>query len=213
MASQAALQDLLGVSEMDESGSRKRRSLDEQESQAAESSQHDLLKRSRRSAEGEASSDLENKDLAKRDADMAGGENEVQKHDLKKRFMRFGKSSSDFNDLADKRFIRFGKRFMRFGRPGQTPDKRFMRFGRSFDDFADKRFIRFGKRADQAGEFSDKRFVRFGRAYLGDLSDTADKRFIRFGRKFDKLGDKRFMRFGRSTREETDSETPLTQKS
>ncbi|KAL3842561.1 hypothetical protein ACJMK2_020557 [Sinanodonta woodiana] len=92
-------------------------------------------------------------------------ESEPEISDAEKRFMRFGRDG-----IEDKRFMRFGrgdedKRFIRFGRNSyddSSTEKRFMRFGKRFMRFgrdmeADKRFIRFGRNGLDEGT-ADKRF-------------------------------------------------------
>ncbi|GFN93782.1 FMRFamide neuropeptides [Plakobranchus ocellatus] len=183
---------------------RKKRSL-EKNAGSKDQSEHELLKRSRRSAEvsdlgdnglfNEAQKGLQKRNVDLSDIDeeknLGSDLDEGTAPHVDKRFMRFGKSYDSLDDLADKRFMRFGKRFMRFGKSyDDLADKRFMRFGKR-DSLSDKRFMRFGKSADS---LSDKRFMRFGKS----ADSLSDKRFMRFGKRANSLSDKRFMRFGKS---------------
>merc|ERR550519_2178043 len=74
--------------------------------------------------------------------------------ELNKRYMRFGKKD-EIDSIEDaKRYMRFGKRYMRFGRGDELNDddsKRYMRFGRNY---ADKRYMRFG-RGDEDSSLDD----------------------------------------------------------
>lgn len=145
-------------------------------------------------------------------------------------FMRFGRSraspTTDSNDVAGKRYMRFGKRQDPFSVHGARQQKRFMRFGR---DLRKKRFMRFGKAQSdgvpkqinvisneiedaaaqkQAGQIqSEKRFMRFGKRHNEGANRenslyAAQKRFMRFGKRtliIDGSSPKRFMRFGKRT--------------
>ncbi|RUS84013.1 hypothetical protein EGW08_008235 [Elysia chlorotica] len=131
LASQVALQRMLAASDGEEPGSRKRRSLD------TLMSEHASSEMAKRSAGGQADSNLEN---------------------FGKRFMRFGRVPRFPADFANMSFHPYSKRTLT---GPEFSDKRFMRFGRGRFWKGDKRFIRFGKRFD---ELMDKRFMRFGRS-------------------------------------------------
>lgn len=150
--------------------------------------------------------------------------------DEAKRYMRFGKKSVDDENEDIKRYMRFGRRYMRFGRGDELVGddlKRYMRFGR---DFADKRYMRFGRGDDDTTSTDDKRalagkrYMRFGKrdnntnddlfknlkSKLESNENSEEKRFdikryMRFGKRDDDSllseEDKRYMRFGRATKE------------
>jgi len=125
---------------------------------------------------------------------------------INKRYLRFGRSGYvDDDDLdEEKRYMRFGKRYMRFGRGGlKEEDKRYLRFGRNYDaaenslrsnllrkflqaDDDDDEEATGGSEKGKEGHGEEKRYMRFGRRSLlneGAARLSADKRYLRFGRR------------------------------
>lgn len=153
-------------------------------------------------------------------------------------FLRFGKNGLNL-PFEDKRFLRFGRTDRQFedmlkevlqraenvdNRQKRSTDnipqssvqddssKITKRNADASDNGMDKRFMKFGKSGDlpYVNEWSDKRFMRFGREpdkRFMRFGKSDDKRFMRFGRNPNELEDrleegKRFMRFGRGNEEE-----------